>query len=152
MTQCTVIKKKSKSTKTVALISSEINLHLPPGSFMVGIFRVWVFQMWNPVQTLCSPHNFRTQTQEISTESGTYQGAPRIQVLKVNWSSVRLKRLKSLSSFEKPSLMFLEWPSRTGVRKDDYDKSLADHQMLFLNKPVQEEGKFPLKAREICHE
>lgn len=47
--------KKSKSTKTAALISSEINLHLPPASFMVGIFRVWVFQKWNPIQTLCSP-------------------------------------------------------------------------------------------------
>lgn len=32
--------KKSKSIKTVALISSEINLHLLPASFMVGIFRV----------------------------------------------------------------------------------------------------------------
>ena len=30
--------KKSKSTKTVALISSEINLHLAPASFYGGNF------------------------------------------------------------------------------------------------------------------
>lgn len=46
----------------------------------------------------------RRQTQEISAEFESYQGVPQIRVPEVNWSSVRLKHLKSLSSFEKSIL------------------------------------------------